>query len=245
MAIDSDPIKALVFDYGNTLVPYGPTENDRYGRALEAALAARFGPVDFARMNALRAERRNAPFEGDTPTYVENDLREATVELVRALYDETLDTEGLEALMTVRFEVLVEMLCAEPYVAEVLGRLKVRYKLGLLSNYPDGAAIHASLEKVGLAHFFDCVVVSGDLGFCKPHPLTFASVLQPLGLASNAVAFVGDNWLADIQGAKRVGMQAVLTTQWVPIDHIEKQAGDHEPDAVISHLTALEALLGD
>ena len=67
--------------------------------------------------------------------------------------------------------------------------------------------------------------------------------LEGLGLSPAACVHVGDNWLADIQGAKGAGLQAVHTTEHVSYQDFEPQPGDLEPDARIGALAELEALL--
>ncbi len=244
MSIDIDRVKAVVFDYGNTLAHFGTEQVDAYGDALASALEKRHGPLNVDKFNAMRLASRNAPFAGDPPDYKENDLEEITIALVRELYQVEMSETDLKALMEVRLRALVDVVNVEPSVLETLAGLKKNFKLGLLSNYPDGGAIRRSLDAQGLTPYFDGIVVSADLGFCKPHPLVFAAILEQLGGTAQEVLFVGDNWLADVQGAKRVGMQAVYTEQWRPIEEIPRRPGDHQPDATIAHLSELSTLLG-
>jgi putative hydrolase of the HAD superfamily len=127
-------------------------------------------------------------------------------------------------------------------VLELLGKLQTRYRLALLSNYPCGRSIRDGLAKLGLAEFFACIVVSGEVGFVKPHPRPYELMLEGLGLNADQCVYVGDNWLADVQGAKGVGMRAVLTTQHVPYERFEPKEGDHQPEARIGNLAELEGL---
>jgi FMN phosphatase YigB (HAD superfamily) len=84
--------------------------------------------------------------------------------------------------------------------------------------------------------------VSGEVGFVKPHPRPYELMLDGLGLNADQCVYVGDNWLADVQGAKGVGMRAVLTTQHVPYERFEPKEGDHQPEARIGNLSELEGL---
>ena len=54
---------------------------------------------------------------------------------------------------------------------------------------------------------------------------------------------LGDNWLADVQGAKRLGMQMIRTMQYEAPERFDPQPGDFEPDAVIEHITQLREIL--
>ncbi len=245
MSLDASRIRAVVFDYGNTLIRFRREELNGYGRSLSAALERLYGPMDTDKFYALREEYRMAPYAGDPPLWKENDLPELTVRLVRELYGKTPTSEELADLLQVRFDSFVSVVNEEDHVAEVVERLREKYALGLVSNYPDGRAIRASMEKVGLASFFDSVVVSGDMGYIKPHPILFAASLQELKKTAQEVVYVGDNWLADVQGAKRVGMQMIYMKRWVPPEQFDPQPGDHLPDAEIQDLHELIPLLMD
>jgi FMN hydrolase / 5-amino-6-(5-phospho-D-ribitylamino)uracil phosphatase len=53
------------------------------------------------------------------------------------------------------------------------------------------------------------VVVSQRVGTIKPHPAIFAAALEALGgPAADRVLHVGDDWAADVVGAKRAGWRA-------------------------------------
>ena len=87
------------------------------------------------------------------------------------------------------------------------------------------------------------VVISADIGYVKPHAKPFESMLSQLDLSPSECVYIGDNWLADVQGAKRMGMCSILTTQYVPYESFEPSEKDHSPDIRIDHLNELEKLL--
>jgi HAD superfamily hydrolase (TIGR01509 family) len=237
-------IKAVVFDYGNTLIAFGRAQVDEFDRRLGKAVEGRYGTLDRQRYNAHRNADRMAPYAGDPPAYRESDPVEMTAALIRALYTREARPDELAALLEARRAAFVAVAEAEPAVAVLLAALRLRFKLGLLSNYPDGVAIRRSLDRTRLTPHFDSVVVSGDLGLVKPHPDTFAASLRELGAAPEETLFVGDNWLADVQGAKRAGMRVVHFTRWAPPEHFDRLSGDAEPDATIARLDELPPLLG-
>jgi len=142
-----------------------------------------------------------------------------------------------------RFDAVVAAIEAPSYAPKVLADLRGRYRLALVSNYPDGKAIRTSLARTGLAPFFDSVVISGDVGYVKPHPRPFVACLEQLSLAPSDTVYVGDNWLADVQGAMRLGMQVIWTRQWEAVDNFVAGPADQQPDATIRHLTELKDIL--
>ncbi|MFP4499780.1 MAG: HAD family hydrolase [Candidatus Hydrogenedentota bacterium] len=245
MTLDTQRIRAVVFDYGNTLIPFGRGEIAQLDAALHAGLAEHFTPPDPRMVAAIRDRNRMTPYQGDPPAYRENDLTEITERLIRELYDIEPAPEVVAELIDVRHRAFVNVLQTPDYVVPLLERLAGRYKLAVLSNYPGGASIREGLARGGLDAYLEAVVVSGDLGYCKPHPITFNTVANTIGLTPEALLYVGDNWLADVQGAKRAGWQMVLSQQWRPPEVFPPEPGHLEPDATIGHLTELETLLRD
>ena len=237
-------IKAVVFDYGNTLIAFGRRQVDEFDRQLGAALEARYGAFDRDKYNAHRNADRMAPYAGHPPAYRESDPLEMTAAMIRALYGIEPAPEDLAALLEVRRAAFVDVVNAEPSLKPLLAAVGDRHALGLLSNYPDGAAIRESMSMTGLAPHFKSVVVSGDVGWVKPHPDVFARSLAELSAAPEETLFVGDNWLADVQGAKRAGMRVVHFTRWTPPEHFDRHPGDALPDATITGLEELLPMLG-
>ena len=74
------------------------------------------------------------------------------------------------------------------------------------NNYPE---LPQAVEKLGLAQYFSGYMISADIGFEKPHSEIFR---QAIAMADNPdiCYMVGDNPVADIRGAKEVGMRTIL-----------------------------------
>jgi HAD superfamily hydrolase (TIGR01549 family) len=121
--------------------------------------------------------------------------------------DSTLVNEAAQ-----RFKVLhLELSTPQDGVIEILEKLKRRkVKLGVLTNSFAGNAriILANLE---LAHYFSSIVDCGDVRAFKPMKATFERVLRDLGTEATKTLYVGDEYYADMVGAKSVG----LTTVWI------------------------------
>lgn len=99
-----------------------------------------------------------------------------------------------------------------PGTKEMLSILRDIYRLGLLTNFTHGPAAREIIDKLGLGHFFDVVLISGELGFRKPHPLVFRQLIEHLGVEKDQILYVGDDPEPDITGAQKAGLQPVLTT---------------------------------
>ena len=99
-----------------------------------------------------------------------------------------------------------------PGTREMLGTLKDSYRLGLLSNFTHAPAAIKIIDGVGLTSFFNVMLISGALGFRKPHPFVFQRLIEQLGVEKNEVLYVGDDPEPDITGAQRAGINPVWTT---------------------------------
>ena len=243
MSLNKKSIKAVIFDYGNTLIEFSKTRITYCNAALANTLDRHFGKLDFAKFSEIQNRNRLAPYSGNPPHYKENNMVEISANLVRELYGVEPSPEQLADVLHTRFTIFVKVVQAPVYTFDLLKKVGRKYRLGILSNYPDGNAIRQSLARTGLDKFFRAVVVSGDLGLVKPHPVPFLTVLDQLGVKASQAVMVGDNWLADAQGGKQAGLQTILTTQWESPENLPRRTDDIEPDAIISHLTDLEELL--
>ncbi len=238
-------VDAVLFDYGNTLAAFGPDKVRREREALTSLLTERLGPVDRVELDAIRDRQMLAPFRNGLR---ENDLATISAELVEALCERAIPMNELEghvrAIVDLRYRLFVDHVQVTEDARRVLVALHERYRLGVISNYPCGRCTRDSLIRNGIAELFEVVVVSADVGYVKPHALPFQTAVRALELAPKRCLYVGDGWLPDIQGAKRFGMRAALTTEHLPYETFEHEPGDAEPDAVIDALGRLPSLLG-
>lgn len=95
-----------------------------------------------------------------------------------------------------------------PDVLDVLGALKLRAQLALVTN---GAAStqHAKVHVTGIKSFFDSIVISGEVGIGKPDPRIFRLALTQLGCPAHNAVHVGDSLEHDVAGARAAGLAAV------------------------------------
>jgi len=205
--MDIDKIKAVCFDLGNTLIEFGPKQVLRLYTLLEKALTEMFGSCDEARLKAIRDRQITAPFRNG---FKEDDLSALCKELIQGLYNITPDQHQVDKLVQVRYESFVHVIELPDGVLTLLEKLRQRYRIGLLSNYPCGRSIRDSLEKIGLSNMFESIVVSGEVGYVKPHARPFETLLSYMGLSPSDCVYIGDNWLADVQGCQADGHAVCL-----------------------------------
>ncbi|WP_436870662.1 HAD family hydrolase [Acinetobacter courvalinii] len=83
------------------------------------------------------------------------------------------------------------------------------YLIGLISNGRTRFQEH-NFYALGLTEFFSSIIVSEAVGLRKPDPAIFLLSCRQLNVSPQDCTFVGDNELADIQGAKTVGMKTIF-----------------------------------
>lgn len=95
-----------------------------------------------------------------------------------------------------------------PETDEVLRVLRDRgYALHLLSNNTDW--LPRVVQNLGWTDLFGSITFSQEVGAEKPDPRSFELALQRAGCVASEALHVGDLWVADYQGARKVGMQAL------------------------------------
>ena len=82
------------------------------------------------------------------------------------------------------------------------------YKLGLVSNGKSPFQ-ERNFNALGIAGLFGSVIVSGAVGLRKPDPQIFMLACAALESLPDHCVFVGDNPVADIQGAASTGLYTV------------------------------------
>ena len=84
---------------------------------------------------------------------------------------------------------------------------KKGYKLGLISNthWRISQKLHKEFDRL-----FDVITLSYEHGYAKPHPSIFVATLNKLGINAHQCLHVGDDPIADIQGAQNVGMKTAF-----------------------------------
>jgi HAD superfamily hydrolase (TIGR01662 family) len=82
------------------------------------------------------------------------------------------------------------------------------YVLAVISNRD--RPFQDVLEAHGLNEFFPYSLAGGEVDIYKPEPGIFEHALKQLKMTAAETVYVGDNYYADILGARRAGLQPVL-----------------------------------
>lgn len=85
-------------------------------------------------------------------------------------------------------------------------------RLFVLSNFD--CRLHPILEGLGIASFFEQVLLSSEVGASKPHARMFDAALAAAGnVPASQCLHIGDDEHCDFAGAQTAGMQAALVTR--------------------------------
>lgn len=91
---------------------------------------------------------------------------------------------------------------------EILEHLYVNYKLHIITNGFNEVQSR-KIGNSGLAKYFDKIITSEDAGVKKPNKVIFEYALNLAKAVSSESIMIGDNWEADIMGAKDAGFDVI------------------------------------
>ncbi|HET8567858.1 MAG TPA: HAD family hydrolase [Candidatus Limnocylindria bacterium] len=219
-------LRAALFDVGDTLVEHWATDTEARHREL---LVRAFGERPwYDEWLAAGLE----PEDGAA-------LRQETLEWCRAWcrakgVDLGVEVDALRAAMVLPLE---EVSRPVPGAYDALRWCRERgLRVVLVTNtlWRGDEDCIADWRRVGLGEAITGVVSSHSVGWRKPHPAIFERALEIAECAPREAFMVGDDPVADVAGAKALGIRTVLRRTG--------RAGDvrgSSADAVIDDLTEL------
>ena len=196
-------LRAVLFDVDFTLAKPGPDlaaeGYERLGRRFGLELDP--GRYDEARAAAVMSLERHPELAYDEEVWVA-----FTERIIRGMGGDADAAHDCAVVMTRAWEHSANFELYED-VLPVLDELRrYRLKLGLVSN--TGRDLDAFVEHHRLD--VDAALASRAHGWTKPHPTIFRAVLDQLGVQPTDAAMVGDSIEDDVEGARALGMRAVL-----------------------------------
>ncbi len=217
------PLKAVLFDYGDTLItysrsaaaPYLLTAYETINRRLKEVLEREVPAA------AVLVERVSAGVdEVLTCDYQTGSLQEVDIAAVYAArFGElglTLPAELLDWVMEAEQQAWWEAVRPGPSSRPTLQALHAAgLRLGIVSNAAFlPRLMDQSVERKGLAPYLTSTTWSSEVGRRKPDPAIFRAALRRVGARADEALFVGDRLREDVLGARAVGMRAVLTHEF-------------------------------
>lgn len=208
-----DDVKAIGFDLFNTLITVDP-----------AAMGVAVG--------RLTGSLQEGGLSFD-PEVFQKAYREAAIRFIRGTRKDGRETHNrfwisaalialghpvppedplIEKAVSTYFSAFFDHSRLIPGTIEMLEKLKQTYRLGLLSNFTHAPAAKDLIEWLGLTPYFETILISGEIGYRKPHPIVFERLVEKLGVTSNTILYVGDDPEPDIFGAQQSGLRPVWMT---------------------------------
>ena len=242
------PLRAALFDVGDTLVEHwAPTE--KLSELLREALRREFGerrwydhwiaadirPPGKGRggLTSSVAVTEDAALRQETLRWYEDWFRNA------ALGIDDVHMDRLRSVMSLPLD-LVSTPVPGAFTAVRWCKAKGLAVVLVSNTLSRGdAEAREDWRRFGLSDAIDAIVTSHSIGWQKPHRRIFERALELAGVPADDAVMVGDRLDADIWGAKRMGMRAVLRRTPHPQAKVEVS-----PDATIDDLTELPAVLG-
>ena len=210
-------VKGIIFDVNGTLTDINTNEwhDDVYrvisnllsyqGISLNANVVKQFYFEIMKKQRAACAARHP---EFDAVGIFREIVTQHSTDFTRAL-----PTEKLEQLPRLLAEThrAASRYWLQPYpgVEDTIRQLQSKYRLAIIS---DGQTAYAvpELNAVGLAGYFDPIIVSGDFGYRKPDDRLFTAALTAMKMAPSEILFVGNDMYRDVHGAQKLGIRTVF-----------------------------------
>ncbi len=121
------------------------------------------------------------------------------------------DLDRLAEEVTARFADLELLYHCPEAGCQTLSELRTRgYGLGLITNRYNVERFYELLDRMQLQPHFDMVLAAGEVGVRKPEPGIFYAALERMDARAEHSLYVGDNYWADVVGARRAGVTPVL-----------------------------------
>ena len=210
------PIRAVLFDLGNTLVSYYQPADFMpiLQRSLQACLLT-LGDTPLSREAQTELVHQALELNQERTDLAVWPLEERLRVLFRHyMPSAALDTTCVERLTEAFLQPIFATARVSKDTLPVLMALKRRgVKTAIVSNAPwgsSGRAWRTELARHGLLAAVDTVVFCRDVGWRKPHPSPFRRALEVLGASAKEAAFVGDDPMWDIEGADGAGLLPIL-----------------------------------
>jgi putative hydrolase of the HAD superfamily len=178
-------VKAVVFDLWETLIDWDADAARRMNARIDALTEPGFRDRWYAAANRYTAPVRAVLAETGVPAHAMDEVCAARQEFVRGC------------------------LVPRPGAADTLRRLREDgLKVGLITVCSeDVETLWPESEFAGL---FDAEIFSSRIGISKPDPRIYLACCDELGVSPEDSVFVGDGANDELDGARRVGMQAIL-----------------------------------
>ncbi len=210
-------IKAVFFDWFNTLARFEPPRQELYIQAFQQ-FGIELSPKEVIR-GILTADRYY--FEENAKSPVEKRSPQEQLEVYVHYPKAILAEAGVKVPKELPLKVM--QIVARQFKGvifalfdDALSTLKTlkekKLVLGLLTNLDKD--MNTICRELGLEPYLDFVVTSGEVGADKPEPPIFLAALQRAGVNASEAVHIGDQYNLDVIGARGVGITPILIDRY-------------------------------
>jgi FMN phosphatase YigB (HAD superfamily) len=186
---------------------FGKTAFDAFYRAFSQS---------FAQVTARR--------RGDLREILSQERFKMMLEILGHAQDQ-VTAAALERITRAHMGQLQQSFEVRPQTLEVLQWAKSKYRTAMISNFAYAPTLYESLDRFGIRQAFETIVVSAEIGWCKPHRIIFDHTFEKMRIRPAEALFVGDQLYIDVFGALRSGMDVVWIEtkdqhwrEWLPAE---------------------------
>jgi putative hydrolase of the HAD superfamily len=206
-------LKAIGFDLFNTLITVEPQTMQEANGRLILSLKGNDFALDNERFRKAHKDAAIEHLEGCRKDGRETHNRFWISRALEAFgYDVSPEDPRIAEAVESYFSAFYDYCRIIPGTRQMLGGMKDFFRLGMLTNFTHGPAARKIITQLGLASFFDVILISGELGFRKPSPVVFQKLVEGLEVEKHQMIYIGDDPEPDIVGARNAGIQPVWFT---------------------------------
>jgi len=211
----------LIFDAFDTVVHINESKLPRHcadgklvpttAPAVHAAYNELFRKIDFDVFYGAFSQsylRVSAKRRGDLKEISSQEQFKIMLDLLSHPHHEITD-DAVEIITKAHMAQLRESFEVRPETLKVLQWAKTRYRTAMISNFAYAPALYDALDDFEIRSAFETIVVSAEVGWCKPHRRIFEQTFERMGIARSGALFVGDQLYLDVYGALNCGMNVV------------------------------------
>ena len=206
-------IKAIFFDWFNTLAHYQPPREELESQALKelgfAVSPKALSPGVYLADKYLYEENGRIPIR-QRNREEQNKLYTRFHRIILKEAGITADDDIVAKLLFRMFELNNKMtfVLFDDVSATLKGLKEKKLKLGLLTNLQ--TEVDSMCRNLGIADFLDFTVTSAEVGADKPQPPIYLKALELAQVQAGEAIHVGDQYQNDVLGARGVGITPIL-----------------------------------
>ena len=231
-------VKALIFDFDNTLEDMKTGVVYAHHRLAQKFLEKYgvYAPTTVRLLNDIDAKNSRKGVGSDPMVFDRHNWFNDYFNQVGI----AVSKQDIDHFVELYWRFVLEKAKPMPQAANVLGKLKKEYKIGVMTDSDGKGRYKIERAKTsGLLQFIDVFMTSDEAGRNKPNRRFYSMMLKKLGVEAKDCVMIGDKPQVDLELAKELGMKTV----WMKYGNWTKRMGKRRFDYVDHEMTDINQLL--